>query len=229
MGTHVSKSGRSSASGAGKATTDTLVYNLGRGSYTGKVEMDVSFQGTDEEVDRAFEIAGFITGSVLNKAESNAFALDHPHIASESQKKAAEIIKKQLGENATSEQWVKKALSDSKDLQYLRSERSASEVIKKYGDRVPTGSIDSVNRMISSNKINALRTASRRKAESAEKARADFVKKNGYSKTGSTIEIKTKLPSNLSGITKITGKTYEYRNEIKKAGFKWNGEAWVKK
>ncbi len=212
-----------------KKTEDTLVYSLGRGLYKGQVEMDVSFQGTEEDVDRAFEIAGYITGRVLNKAETSAYALDQPHIASESQKKAAEIIRQQLGENATSEQWVKKALSESKDLQYLRSEKSASEVIKKYGDRVPAGSIDSVNRMISSNIINKLRTASRRKAEAAEKTRADFVKKHGYSKTGSTIEIKTKLPSDLSGIKKITGKTYEYRNEIKKAGFKWNGEAWVKK
>lgn len=53
--------------------------------------------------------------------------------------------------------------------------------------------------------------------------------KNGYYKSGSMVKIGSKIPSDLSDVTTITGNTYDHRAEIKAAGFKWDGGEWVKK
>lgn len=53
----------------------------------------------------------------------------------------------------------------------------------------------------------------------------------GFEKTGSTITLDSGFPKSLEGITRIKGNTYEYKKEIKSAGFKWDGatKEWVKK
>ncbi len=211
-----------------KSIKETIEYSDRLGGGRSSVSIQVEFRGTPEEKDRAMEISGYIVGKIMGKAKTTGFALENPYIASENEKQFAEKIKEKLGKNATMQDYMEYAVSVSPDIKYLKSEKSASAVIRKYGDKVPTDAIGKISNFISSKKINQLKNAHRQKTEETKRKTQEFVKKNGYLKQGNTIDVKSKLPSDLSGITKVTGKTYDHRGTLKKLGFKWNGEAWVK-
>lgn len=53
----------------------------------------------------------------------------------------------------------------------------------------------------------------------------------GYSIDGDTVIVGSNLPEDLSMYTTVKGNTYDFRTEIKSAGFKWDGQskAWTKK
>lgn len=50
----------------------------------------------------------------------------------------------------------------------------------------------------------------------------------GFTSKGTTLRVDSKLPSNLSNFKEIKGNTYEFKTQIKNAGFKWNGKSWIK-
>ena len=163
-----------------KSIKETIEYSDRLGGGRSSVSIQVEFRGTPEEKDRAMEISGYIVGKIMGKAKTTGFALENPYIASENEKQFAEKIKEKLGKNATMQDYMEYAVSVSPDIKYLKSEKSASAVIRKYGDKVPTDAIGKISNFISSKKINQLKNAHRQKTEETKRKTQEFVKKNGY-------------------------------------------------
>lgn len=196
------------------------------GSYGDKVSIPLSFTGTPEDVERAYEIAAAGIGRILNQQRIISVDLIHPNMASDQGKKNIAYMKQTLGDNVTQQMWMQYVAANQPAIVKLRNMTSAKEVIEKYGEKA--GKDPEFVKNISSPTVDKIRKA--RAAATAAKAaqKQSFIAQHGYWKDGTTVDVVNKLPSDLAGVKKITGKTYQHKDEIKAAGFKWNGSEWYK-
>lgn len=226
--TNGTKSLRPSAEGgSSKTVSETMTFRTGHlGERGTDIQVPLSFSGTEEDVTRAIVIAAVGIGNLLEKARLTGNSLDHPNMSAVDRKNA-DYIEGIVGKGATRDQWIQYVLDNNKFAQNLMKTTNAKDVIAKYGDRVKAD--PDITGALSSPTIDRIRGDRRAKAEAAIAERRTSLSQKGYYKSGSTVEVRSKLPSDLSGVTEIVGKTYDHRAEIKAAGFRWNGEKWVKK